>query len=203
MISMFYKQKGLTSAINSDNFPRRSFVPNGTSLTPLQIAGYCGRQIEINEKVLGITIIVFSFCGLWVLREALFISSATNIAGINIGVGLVHNHAFIAEYKRYVLFDENEKVHLGDDTGGYAYINLFELENKLILQTFWPKILVIDKKSKKYVLEERPLENIEVASFVGKFHFMEHGKYGFTSKEKDPKFIAEVMKGGQQSNQAN
>ena len=33
----------ITSAINSDSPPRRSFVADATSLTPLRPAGYCGR----------------------------------------------------------------------------------------------------------------------------------------------------------------
>jgi len=35
-----------SSAINTDNFPRCSFVPNGTNLSPLQISDYCRRYAK-------------------------------------------------------------------------------------------------------------------------------------------------------------
>jgi hypothetical protein len=117
------------------------------------------------------------------------------ISGINIEVGLIHKHLFLAEYQRNILFGGKE-IDFGIDSGGYEFINVFETEQKIVLQSVFSSVMVIDKSDKTYALEMRELSKEEEEHFVGKFHFVERGKYEFESHLKDPSFNARVLRGG-------
>ena len=129
-------------------------------------------------------------------REVYNYESKVYIKPFRIRVGLRHSHPFLAEYKRHIYIDDNKRIDFGIDPGGYSYINVYYLKDKIILQSYWPKILLLDKKTKSYTLETRALSEEEMGAFVGKFHFKEPGLYHFSTKKEDPSFSSLVMRGG-------
>jgi len=118
------------------------------------------------------------------------------IGDIQIRAALQQSHPFLAEYKRYVWIGDGRRMFIGDDPGGHPEINVFNLDNYLVLQTFSPKILIIDKQTKRPHFESRMLADEEISAFAGKFHFVPMGRYKFITKEEDPAFSSEMLKGG-------
>ena len=118
------------------------------------------------------------------------------IANINITVGLSQSHPFLAEYNRTVRIEDGIPISLGLDSGGEAYVNVYETPNELILQTFYTHVLVIDKATKAAVKEERPLTKTEIDSFVGAFDFVDLEAYQFIEGDENSTFDPSVVKGG-------
>ena len=121
--------------------------------------------------------------------------SSAQLGGINIEVQLVQSHPFLAEYKRLISVEGKRPISLGLDSGGISFVNAFETSDKVILQTFHTHVLVIDKATKDYTLEKRPLSQSEIDAFSGSFKFVERGRYEFV-RDVTQDFDPSVMKGG-------
>ena len=123
-------------------------------------------------------------------------STSTDVDGVSIRVGLVHNHVFLAEYRWLVHINGGPCIDFGREPGGYAYVNVYSLDDRIVLQSFAPNIMIIDKKTGEYLFEARELRDEEILAFVGKFHFAKGRRYVFTTMEVEPEFSEKVMKGG-------
>ena len=75
-------------------------------------------------------------------------------------------------------------------------LNGMLLNDKLILQTFSPRILLINKHTLEYHFEERRPTKNDLDNFIGKFHFIQRGVYRFSTKNEDPEFSPKMLKGG-------
>lgn len=117
------------------------------------------------------------------------------LSGITIDVELVQSHPFLAEYKRFILIEDMHRISLGLDSGGEAFVNAFETPNTVVLQTDHTHVLVINKGTKDYTLEERPLSQSEIDAFSGSFKFVDPGRYEFV-RDANQDFDPSVTKGG-------
>lgn len=143
------------------------------------------------------SVLLVSSCGL----QQYDFRAGTTLDGLTVEVGLLQSHPYLAEYKRAVLIDGQPPVSLGIDSGGYAYINAFETDEQLILQTFHTHVLVVSKQTKQYALEKRALTPSEIEGFIGSFKFVEPETYEFVGREAlvnddSPGFDPKVVKGG-------
>lgn len=132
---------------------------------------------------------------MWAVISPYAYSYDVEIDEYKVRVGFQADHPKNPEYKRFVHIDMYGKIDFGKDKGGIDYINVFDLDDAIVLQTFWSEIVVFDKKNKSLSLIERPLNEEEKQAFVGKFHFVEPNRYGFTYKKDDPNFDSMMMGG--------
>jgi hypothetical protein len=120
------------------------------------------------------------------------------VAGIRISAVATHNHPFLAEYRRAFAVGTGARIAFGNDPGGHPYINVFETERTLVLQSFHPDLAVIDKATLIVTMDTRPLLPAEQAGFVGKFTFVRTPRgrsYVFLPKEEEATFDPTVVHG--------
>ena len=114
----------------------------------------------------------------------------TSIVGVTIKAKLVHNHPFLAEYKRFIQIDNRQPIEFGEDTGGFSSINVFKTPTTIVLQAIDTGVMMIDKQNKTTTQIERPLTKSEEACFVGKFTLLkkqDQRNFLFISRKIDPK----------------
>ena len=133
---------------------------------------------------------------MWSVISPYAYSGDVNIDKLKIRVGFKADHPTKPEYDRFVHVGMYGILDFGRDAGGIDYVNVYNLDKSIVLQTFWDKIIVINKKTKDSSLVSRPLSEEEEMAFYGKFHFIEPNVYGFTYKEDDPKFDSMMMSTG-------
>jgi len=124
-----------------------------------------------------------------------FHQSQAQFSGINVEVQLVQTHPFLAEHDRLISIEGNWYIPLGLDSGGEAFVNAFETPSQVILQTSHTHILIIDKATKDYTLEKRPLSQSEIDTFSGTFKFVDFDRYEFVP-DPNQDFDPTVTKGG-------
>lgn len=134
-----------------------------------------------------------TFMLMWSVISPYAYSHNVDVDGFNIRVGFQADHPTEPRYKRYVHADMYGIIEFGRDAGGIDYVNVYNLDKFIVLQTFWDKIIIINKKTKDFSLVERALSDKEKAAFFGKFHFIEPNRYGFTYKKDDAKFDPMIM----------
>ncbi|XCN71700.1 MAG: hypothetical protein Q3M24_15470 [Candidatus Electrothrix aestuarii] len=121
---------------------------------------------------------------------------------IKIKIGLIHNHPYLAEYRKFIEISSQEtliaKEELFPDSGGYAWVAIYKDDkNNIIVQDFGNYGLLIDV----HELIVKKIENTRRTSrqYIGCFDFdRTNGKkrYRFISSIEDPTEPLSRVKGG-------
>jgi len=88
----------------------------------------------------------------------------------------VHDHPFLAEYKKEMM-DGNVSYHIGVDPGGQAEIHVYEDDGNYIVVTQKCEWITIDKKSFVVSLVQKEFESVIPGKYYGRYE-IDKGKNG-------------------------
>lgn len=163
----------------------RSLLTRG--LAPFTSAAHLRRSIQIMKYL--VVVLFFMVLGSSAHAAPKYDYSAVHeFPSCAIRIGMVNDHPFLAEYKKYVEVIKGNKVissfELQKDPGGFASIYVFQTDDALILLDGLGSGLSVTPDLKITKLEQEKLDSYKINA-IGRFCFAEYPrKYVYLTEQE-------------------